>query len=132
VSLLSSFENGPDDAGSRGTGGAECRSWWSVTNSTAVTQLSTTSTADVPTPSLWWAVPATGSPLGTWASVGNTSLGGVLAVLGQDVMTVVEMTAFAGLWNTVVPAIAVLSGFNFLLGGTAVALLKRASRAEVQ
>lgn len=53
-------------------------------------------------------------------------------MLGQDVMTVVEVTAFAGLWNTVVPAIAVLLGFNFLLGGTAIALLKRASRAEVQ
>lgn len=53
-------------------------------------------------------------------------------MLGQDVMTVIEVTAFAGLWNTVVPAIGVLLGFNILLGGTAVALLKRASKAEVQ
>ncbi|MFC6863914.1 ABC transporter permease [Halomicroarcula sp. GCM10025817] len=53
-------------------------------------------------------------------------------MLGQDVMTVFEVTAFGGLWNTVVPAIAVLVGFNILLGGAAVALLKRASRAEVQ
>jgi ABC-2 type transport system permease protein len=53
-------------------------------------------------------------------------------MLGRDVMTVIEVTAFGGLWNTVLPAIAVLVGFNILLGGAAVALLKRASRAEVQ
>jgi ABC-2 type transport system permease protein len=53
-------------------------------------------------------------------------------MLGQDVMSVFEVTAFTGLWNTVVPATVVLLGFNFVLGGIAVSLLKRASRAEVQ
>ncbi|MDS0477198.1 ABC transporter permease [Natrinema sp. 1APR25-10V2] len=53
-------------------------------------------------------------------------------MLGQDVMTVVEVTAFSGLWNSVVPAVAVLAGFNVVLGGIAVGLLKRASKAEVQ
>mgnify|MGYP000227020205 CR=1 FL=1 len=53
-------------------------------------------------------------------------------ILGQDVMTVFEVTTFGGLWNTVVPAVAVLVGFNVVLGGTAVRLLKRASKAEVQ
>ncbi|MFC7132101.1 MULTISPECIES: ABC transporter permease [Salinibaculum] len=53
-------------------------------------------------------------------------------MLGQDVLSVFEVTAFTGLWNTVVPAIAVLLGFNLVLGGIAVRLLKRASRAEVQ
>jgi len=53
-------------------------------------------------------------------------------MLGEDVMSVFEMTAFTGLWNTVVPAIAVLLGFNAVLGGIAVHLLRRASRAEVQ
>ena len=53
-------------------------------------------------------------------------------MLGRDVMTVFEVSAFTGLWNAVVPAIAVLLGFNLVLGGVAVRLLKRASRAEVQ
>jgi ABC-2 type transport system permease protein len=53
-------------------------------------------------------------------------------MLGQDVMTVFEVTTFTGLWNTVVPAIAVLLGFNIVLGGIAIRLLKRASKAEVQ
>ncbi|WP_311172181.1 ABC transporter permease [Halobellus ordinarius] len=53
-------------------------------------------------------------------------------MLGQDVMSVFEVTAFTGLWNTVVPATVVLLGFNIVLGGIAVVLLKRASKAEVQ
>ncbi|MDS0260450.1 ABC transporter permease [Haloarcula sp. S1CR25-12] len=53
-------------------------------------------------------------------------------MLGRDVTTVVEVTAFGGLWNTVVPAVAVLAGVNLVLGGVAVRLLDRASRAEVQ
>jgi len=53
-------------------------------------------------------------------------------MLGRDVMTVFEVTMFADVWNTVIPAIAVLVGFTVLLGGTAVALLKRAAKAEVQ
>jgi ABC-2 type transport system permease protein len=53
-------------------------------------------------------------------------------MLGQNVMTVFDVTAFSGLWNTVVPAIAVLIGFNVVLGAIAVHLLNRASKAEVQ
>ncbi|MFD1684856.1 ABC transporter permease [Halobellus litoreus] len=53
-------------------------------------------------------------------------------MLGQDVMSVFEVTAFAGLWNTVLPAVVVLFGFNIALGGIAVGLLKRASKAAVQ
>ena len=53
-------------------------------------------------------------------------------LLGRDVMTVVEVTAFGGLWNTVVPAVAVLLAFNLVLGAFAVRLLNRASRSEVQ
>jgi len=53
-------------------------------------------------------------------------------MLGQDVMTVFDVTAFAGLWNTLIPAIVVLLVFNILLGSTAVGLLKRASKSEVQ
>ncbi len=53
-------------------------------------------------------------------------------MLGQDVMTVFDVTAFSGLWNTVVPAVVVLVGFNVVLGGIAVRLLNHASKAEVQ
>lgn len=53
-------------------------------------------------------------------------------MLGRDVMTVFDVTAFSGLWNTVVPAVTALVGFNVVLGGIAVRLLNRASRAEVK
>lgn len=53
-------------------------------------------------------------------------------MLGQNVMTVFDVTAFSGLWNTVIPAVAVLIGFNVVLGGIAVHLLNRASKAKVQ
>jgi len=53
-------------------------------------------------------------------------------MLGQNVMTVFDVTAFSGLWNTVIPAVAVLIGFNVVLGGIALYLLNRASKAKVQ
>jgi ABC-2 type transport system permease protein len=53
-------------------------------------------------------------------------------MLGQDVMTVFDMTAFAGFWNTVVPAVVILVGFNIVLGGIAIRLLNQASKVEVQ
>jgi ABC-2 type transport system permease protein len=53
-------------------------------------------------------------------------------MLGQDVMTVFNVTAFSGLWNTVIPVVAVLVGFNVVLGGIAIRLLNSASKAEVQ
>ena len=53
-------------------------------------------------------------------------------MLGQDVMTVLDVTAFGGLWNTVIPAVAVLGVFTLTLGAFAVRLLNRAARAEVQ
>ena len=52
-------------------------------------------------------------------------------MLGQDVLSTAEVTAFTGLWNTVVPAVVVLLGFSVVLGGVAVALLKRASKSAV-
>ncbi|MFC4247708.1 ABC transporter permease [Natribaculum luteum] len=58
---------------------------------------------------------------------------GVRAImLGQDVMTVFEMTAFGGIWNTVVPAVVILVGFNVLLGSITIRLLRRAARIKVQ
>jgi ABC-2 type transport system permease protein len=53
-------------------------------------------------------------------------------MLGRDVLTVLDVTAFSGLWNTVVPAVAVLVTFTLVLGSVAVWLLNRAARAEVQ
>jgi ABC-2 type transport system permease protein len=53
-------------------------------------------------------------------------------ILGQDVLTVFDVTVFGGLWNTVVPAVAILVGFLLVLGSVAVHLLNHASKAEVQ
>ncbi|WP_323192129.1 ABC transporter permease [Halostella sp. PRR32] len=53
-------------------------------------------------------------------------------MLGRDVMTVLDVTAFGRIWNTVVPGVTVLVGFNLILGAVAVRLLRRAARAEVQ
>jgi len=53
-------------------------------------------------------------------------------MVGRDVVSVVDITVFGGLWNTVVPAVAVLVGFLLVLGSVAMYLLNNASRAEVQ
>jgi ABC-2 type transport system permease protein len=52
-------------------------------------------------------------------------------VLSQDVSQVFEVTAFGGMWNTIVPAVAILVVVDVLLGGLAVFMLQRASRAAV-
>lgn len=52
-------------------------------------------------------------------------------IVGADVMTVLDVTAFGGLWNTVVPAVAVLSGYVLLTGGIAVWTIKRATSSGV-
>ncbi|WP_049926758.1 ABC transporter permease [Halopiger goleimassiliensis] len=58
---------------------------------------------------------------------------GIRAVmLDADVMTVFDVTAFTGLWNTVVPAVAVLALFTIVLGTVATHLLTSAWKAEVQ
>ncbi|WP_222920198.1 ABC transporter permease [Natrinema sp. SYSU A 869] len=53
-------------------------------------------------------------------------------VLGADVTTVVDVTAFGGLWNTVAPAAAVLALFALVLGAIAGKLLESAWKAEVR
>ena len=53
-------------------------------------------------------------------------------ILGRDVMTVVEVTRFAGLWNTLVPALVVLGALDLALGGVAVYMLDRASSSRVR
>lgn len=51
---------------------------------------------------------------------------------GRDVMTVLEVTRFGGMWNTLVPALAVLIALDLALGAVAVYFLNRASSSEVQ
>lgn len=52
-------------------------------------------------------------------------------VLGRDVMKVIDVTAFGGMWDTIVPAVAVLIVVDVVLGALAVTMLRRASRAAV-
>ncbi|ELY99254.1 ABC transporter permease [Natrialba asiatica] len=52
-------------------------------------------------------------------------------MLGQDVLTVIDVTAFSGIWNTVVPAVIVLGVFNLVFGGIAVFLLRRVASSRV-
>jgi ABC-2 type transport system permease protein len=51
-------------------------------------------------------------------------------VLGEDVMTVLDVTAFGGVWNTLVPALAILVALDLVFGALAVRLLGRASSAD--
>lgn len=51
--------------------------------------------------------------------------------LGEDVMTVIDVTAFSGMWNTIVPAMAVLVALDLVLGVVAVSVINRASSADV-
>jgi ABC-2 type transport system permease protein len=53
-------------------------------------------------------------------------------MLGQDVMTVVEVSAFGGVWDALVPALAVLLALDLLFGAVAVRLLTRAASSDVQ
>jgi len=53
-------------------------------------------------------------------------------VLGENVMTVIEMTSFSGIWNTIIPAILVLLAFAFILGGFAVFAIQRGTSSEVK
>ncbi|MBC9987965.1 ABC transporter permease [Haloferax sp. AS1] len=53
-------------------------------------------------------------------------------MFNQDVMTVINVTAFDGIWNTLVPAIGVLAVLDVILGGVAVYFMSRATSAETQ
>jgi ABC-2 type transport system permease protein len=47
-------------------------------------------------------------------------------------MTVIEVTAFGGIWDTLVPAIAILVALDIVLGTVAVVMLRRATSADVE
>ena len=53
-------------------------------------------------------------------------------VLGADVITVVDVPGFEGIWHTLVPALAVLLALDLVLGAVAVYLLSRASSSAVR
>ena len=53
-------------------------------------------------------------------------------MLGEDTMTVVEVTAFGGMWDTLVPAIAVLFALAIGFGAVAIYAIGRAASADVQ
>ncbi|WP_227353048.1 ABC transporter permease [Haladaptatus salinisoli] len=53
-------------------------------------------------------------------------------MLGADVMTVVQVSRFDGLWNALVPALVVLVALDLVLGSVAVYLLRRASSSNVR
>nr|WP_303651835.1 ABC transporter permease [Halovenus rubra] len=53
-------------------------------------------------------------------------------IVGEDVMTVLTVTRFGGLLNTLVPAVGILLAMNFVFGSLAVWLLGRASSTEGQ
>lgn len=53
-------------------------------------------------------------------------------MLGRDVLTVIDVTAFGGIWNTLVPAFVVLLALDLVLGAIAVRFLNRASSSAAQ
>ena len=53
-------------------------------------------------------------------------------MLDRDVMTVLEVTTFSGIWNTLVPAVVVLVVLDLAFGGVAVYLLTRATSSDAE
>ena len=54
-------------------------------------------------------------------------------ILDADVMTVIDVsTGYGGLWDSVLPAVAVVLGLDLLLGAVAVFMLTRASSSKVR
>ncbi|KXB03538.1 ABC transporter [candidate division MSBL1 archaeon SCGC-AAA261F19] len=53
-------------------------------------------------------------------------------VLGKDVMEVVNVTCFSGMWNTIIPALGVLLAFAVVLGGLAVFSIRRGTSTDVE
>lgn len=84
------------------------------------------SSAFVPIESLpeWMQVVATYNPV-TYGVDAARAL-----MLGRDVLTVIDVTTFSGVWNTLLPALAVLIALNLVLSGIAVYYLNRASSSK--
>lgn len=52
--------------------------------------------------------------------------------LGKDVMTVLDINAFNGMWNTIIPAITILIGFILVLGAIAVYTIKIGTSSQAK
>ncbi|MDY7082415.1 MAG: ABC transporter permease, partial [Halobacteria archaeon] len=50
----------------------------------------------------------------------------------KDVMSVIEVTAFGGIWNTLIPALVVLLVLDVAAGAVAVYTLKKATSSGVK
>lgn len=53
-------------------------------------------------------------------------------ILDQDVMTVIEVDMFSGMWNTVIPAVGILLILIIIFGGLAVYTIKKETSSEVK
>ena len=53
-------------------------------------------------------------------------------MLDQDVMTVIEVSRFDGLWNTLVPAVGILVALDLVFGAVAVYMLSGATSSDVE
>lgn len=53
-------------------------------------------------------------------------------MLGKDVLGVLDVSVFSGMWNTIIPALVILAVLDLVLGAIAVSLLNRASSSEVR
>ncbi len=52
--------------------------------------------------------------------------------LGKDVMTVLDITSFNGMWNTVIPSVIILLGFILVFGGLAVYTIRIATSSQAK
>ncbi len=52
-------------------------------------------------------------------------------MLGRDVLTVIDVSTFGGIWDTLIPALAILLALDLVLGAIAVRYLNRASSSQV-
>jgi ABC-2 type transport system permease protein len=53
-------------------------------------------------------------------------------MLGRDVLSVIHVTAFSGIWNTLIPAFVILVALDLALGAIAVRYLNRASSSSAR
>lgn len=53
-------------------------------------------------------------------------------VLGKDVMTVLDVTWFSGMWNTIIPAVLIMLALFLAFGGLAVLTIKRETSSNVK
>lgn len=53
-------------------------------------------------------------------------------LMGKNVMTVIDVTSFSGMWNAIIPAVGMLLVFILVLGGLAVYMIRRGTSPDVK